>query len=159
MSSDSPFTIPAAARIDFEPPIADTVNITITRIAAADNSTSSEKGHRRSHTDDGLGQLTSEAVISRGISDPEYHNLSKGAPMTDDYLEMDKKSNRGKYRCGRCGQPKVRLPSNCIGHFTLLHYHLHTTLYSMNMTSPGTDIIIIAVMTFHFLTLYSAAAA
>ena len=45
---------------------------------------------------------------SSGISDPEYHKSSKGASMTDDYLEMDKKSsNRGKYRCGRCGQPKV----------------------------------------------------
>lgn len=90
------------------------------------------QGHRHSHTTNGSrpvntvgeearaqsvqgsGKVThNQSLLShrhpgRGISDPEYHKSSKGPKMTDDYLEMDKKSsNRGKYRCGRCGQPKV----------------------------------------------------
>lgn len=66
-----------------------------------------KKGHGRSNNTDGANGGTASG--KRGISDPEYHNGPNGSTKTEDYIDTDKKStNRGKYRCGRCGQPKVR---------------------------------------------------
>lgn len=71
-----------------------------------------KKSHRRSSTEEMAPLAAGLAGVRRGISDPEYHSSNKGQttmPIPDDYIEFDKKSsNRGKYRCGRCGQPKVR---------------------------------------------------
>jgi len=63
-------------------------------------------GHHH-HRIAGVGANVGIAVGKNGISEPEYHNKSAPPPLPSNF-DMDKKSsNRGKYRCGRCGQPKV----------------------------------------------------
>jgi hypothetical protein len=46
--------------------------------------------------------------LNQGIADTVVHPSRPRRVKTDDELEgYDHKSGRGKYRCGRCGQPKV----------------------------------------------------
>lgn len=72
-------------------------------IAAENAHPRDRKGHHHHMSAASVGI----AVGRTGISDPEYHNKNLPPPAPDKF-DMDKKStNRGKYRCGRCGQPKV----------------------------------------------------
>jgi hypothetical protein len=81
-------------------------------------------GHRRSSTTgminvsdlldgpakDGWMSLGANVPVhlNQGIADTVVHPSRPRRVKTDDELEgYDHKSGRGKYRCGRCGQPKV----------------------------------------------------
>ena len=46
--------------------------------------------------------------IKSGMELPPHGKSEKSISDNDDDAESDKRAHRGKYRCGRCGQPKVQ---------------------------------------------------